>query len=154
MLRIELANDQDRHPVDENRLRLAVRRVLEDEAVGRAVISLAVVDDSAMHLLNRKYLGHDEPTDVLSFVLEESPDELEGEIIVSADTAAATAQRFGWTVADEILLYVVHGALHLVGYDDTSPAAMAEMRAKEQIYLAEFGLKPRYEGDKEVHPLS
>jgi probable rRNA maturation factor len=145
MMRIELNNEQDRHPVDEVRLRSAVRRVLEDESVGKAVISLAVVDDSAMRRLNREYLGHDEPTDVLSFVLEQGPGELEGEIIVSAETAAATAQRFGWSAADEMLLYVVHGALHLVGYDDTDPEARAEMRAKEQVYLAEFGLEPRYE---------
>jgi probable rRNA maturation factor len=154
MVEIELTIEQDRHPVDGNRLRSAVRRILEVESVGKAVISLAVVDDLAMHRLNRKYLGHDEPTDVLSFVLEQGPDGLEGEIIVSADTAAATAQRFGWSAADELLLYVVHGALHLVGYNDTNPAARAEMRAKEQVYLADFGLKPRYELDQEVHPLS
>jgi probable rRNA maturation factor len=70
---------------------------------------------------------------------------LEGEIIVSAETAATAAQRFGWSSDDELLLYVVHGTLHLVGYDDTNPPARSEMRSKEQLYLAEFGLDPRYD---------
>ncbi|HUY34598.1 MAG TPA: rRNA maturation RNase YbeY [Pirellulales bacterium] len=145
MRRIEFANEQDRHAVDESRLCSAVTRVLEGECVSEATISLAIVDDPTIHHLNRKYLDHDEPTDVLSFVLEQGPDALEGEIIVSADRAAAMARGFGWSADDELLLYVIHGALHLVGYDDTNPSARAVMRGKERAYLAEFGLEPRYE---------
>jgi probable rRNA maturation factor len=145
MVRIELANKQCRHTVDEPQLRTAVERVLAGESISTATISLAIVDDPTIHQLNRQYLDHNEPTDVLSFVLEHGPDGLEGEIIVSADTAAAAAQGFAWSAGDELLLYVVHGALHLAGYDDTTPAAKARMRAKECEYLAEFGLKPVYD---------
>ena len=62
-----------------------------------------------IHELNRRYLNHDWPTDVLSFTLDDDDDGLAGEIIVSADTATVAAERYGWKMADEILLYVIHG---------------------------------------------
>jgi probable rRNA maturation factor len=144
MFDIAIANEQSVQPVDEGRLRAAVRAILEEEGIARATVSLAVVDDAAIHRLNRAFLGHDCPTDVLSFVLEAGAS-LDGEIIVSAQTAAATAARYGWTTGDELLLYVVHGALHLVGYDDRGPEAMAEMRMRERHFLSYFGLVPRYD---------
>jgi probable rRNA maturation factor len=147
MYRIDLADEQDRILLDESRLRSAVERVLAGESVYKATISLAVVDDPTIRELNRIYLGHDEATDVLSFALGTVPGDCDGEVIVSADTAAATAGRFGWSAADELLLYVVHGTLHLLGYDDTNPFARTTMRTKEQEYLAEFGLRPRYDDE-------
>ena len=66
-------------------------------------------------------LNHDWPTDVLSFVLEDDDGHLEGEVIISADTAAAAAAELGWPPAAEQLLYVIHGMLHLVGYRDKTP---------------------------------
>ena len=66
--------------------------------MNRAEISIAIVDDQRMHALNRQYLQHDYPTDVLSFVLEcdEAAKSLDGEIIASADYAAREAPRYGW----------------------------------------------------------
>jgi len=147
MYDIAITNEQTLQAVDEGRLRMAVRAILEEEGVARATISLAVVDDAAIHRLNRDFLGHDEATDVLSFVLEARDGVLDGEIIVSAQTAATTAARYGWTTADELLLYVIHGALHLVGYDDQGPEAMAEMRLRERHFLSYFGLVPRYDDE-------
>jgi probable rRNA maturation factor len=119
--------------------------VLAGEGIEQATISLAVVDDATMHVLNRQYLRHDYPTDVLSFLLEDAPGEFEGEIIISADYAAREAAHFGWRPQDEMLLYIIHGALHLAGYDDAEPRLQAEMRAQERAYLGEFGLTPRYD---------
>src|SRR5436190_952467 len=113
MLSIPLANNQTRHPVAEKTLVQAVRNVLESRGIVQGEISLAVVDNAVMHELNRRYLQHDYPTDVLSFVLEQSPNALEGEIIVSADYAAQEAPKYGWTIREELVLYVIHGALHL-----------------------------------------
>ena len=137
---ILLANRQSAHPVDEDRLVAAARCVLQDSPFGSASVSLAVVDDSTIHELNRRYLDHDWPTDVLSFVLDQHDDRLEGEVIVSADTAAAAAGEFGWSAADELLLYTIHGMLHLVGYDDKSDDDVREMRAAEQRYLRQLGV--------------
>lgn len=145
MITIEVSNEQSHLPLEDGRLRDAVQIVLERESVAHAEISLAVVDDPTIRQLHRKYLGEDEPTDVLSFVLERSGAGLEGEVVVSAETANRAARRFGWPAEDELLLYVIHGALHLVGYDDATPEQQAEMRRRERAYLSHFGVDPRYE---------
>ncbi len=117
-------------------LRRAVRAVLADEGVSEAEISLAIVDDREIRELHRRYLGEDEPTDVLSFVLDRSENRLEGEVIASADTARRVAARYSNSASDELLLYVIHGTLHLVGYRDDTRRAKSEMRARERRCLA------------------
>jgi probable rRNA maturation factor len=149
MLIIQLANQQESLAVDEPLLCEAVRAVLEGEGVRSGEISLAVVDDPTIHELNRNYLEHDYPTDVLSFVLEEADDRLDGEVIVSADTALSAAPRYGWAPQDELLLYVIHGSLHLAGYLDETPEERREMRDRERTYLARFGRAARYEDSEE-----
>jgi probable rRNA maturation factor len=137
-----LANQQSVHAVDEEQLLNAARRVLADSRFASARISLAVVDDSTIHALNRQFLNHDWPTDVLSFVLEEGEDFLSGEVVLSADTAAAAAVSEGnWTPAEEQLLYVIHGVLHLIGFDDQTEADLRQMRAAEQFYLRQCGME-------------
>jgi probable rRNA maturation factor len=78
---------------------------------------------------------------VLSFVLEDDGDHLEGEVILSADTAATAADEHGHSAAEEQLLYVIHGMLHLVGHGDKSEAEAQEMRAAEARYLQQFGVE-------------
>jgi probable rRNA maturation factor len=136
---IALVNQQSGHLVSETQLVDAATAVLQDSAFSSAAISLAVVDDETIHELNRRHLDHDWPTDVLSFVLEGDGDHLEGEVILSADTAATVAEELGNRAAEEQLLYVIHGMLHLVGYDDKSDADAEEMRAAEARYLQQFG---------------
>ena len=146
-LTIEIADEQSLHVVDHSRLKKAVREVLKEAGIRSGEISIAIVDDRRMHELNRQYLEHDYPTDVLSFVLErdESAGSLDGEIIVSADYAAREATRFGWTADDELLLYVIHGCLHLIGHDDQTPEGAATMRAAETKHLAAIGLTHRFD---------
>ncbi len=90
VIQIDVTNEQTHLPIDAGRLRAAVAAVLAGEGRDAAVISVAVVDDATIHELNQRFLAHDYPTDVLSFVLEESAAGLEGEIIISADTAVAS----------------------------------------------------------------
>jgi probable rRNA maturation factor len=135
LLHIAIANQHPDLKIDTRRLRATVKDVLTGEGIESGEISLAVVDDPTIHDLNRRWLDHDEPTDVLSFVLEQEGTSLEGEIIVSADTARARAGEFGWSVEAELALYVIHGALHLAGYDDKEPTVRAKMREREQFYL-------------------
>ena len=135
MLDIELANRQTRHAVDADRLLAAARLVLQEEGISRATLSIAVVSDRAIRPLNRRYLQHDYATDVLSFLLDSGPGWLEGEIVVSADTAATQAPQYDSSTQDELLLYVIHGALHLVGYDDATPTARKRMLARQRRYL-------------------
>ncbi len=139
---IDVADRQEALKVDRRRIVHAVEMVLHEAGVARAEISVAVVDDATIHALNRQYLEHDYATDVLSFVLERAPDELEGEVIVSAETAASRAPEFGWTACEELLLYVIHGTLHLVGYDDGTSDDRETMRAREGDCLMQLGIEP------------
>ena len=140
---IEIADEADCLPVDQVRLKNAVQMILEEASVAAGRISIAVVDDQTIRRLHRQYLDVDEPTDVLSFPLESDRSCLEGEVIVSAQTAQATAPQFGWSAENELLLYVIHGTLHLVGYDDTTDEKRTEMRRQEKAYLRRFGLEDR-----------
>jgi probable rRNA maturation factor len=140
MFTIEINNQQNRLTIDTDRLKRAVEMILTEEGVEAAAINVAIVDDPTIHDLNRRFLDHDEPTDVLSFVLDEEAGRLEGDVIASADTAARIAAQLQWPASDELLLYAVHGTLHLVGYDDLDPDSRSEMRERERHYLAKFGL--------------
>lgn len=141
MIEIEIRDEQELLQFDADLARAAIRRALAQGGVTRASVSVAIVDDRAIHELNRKFLNHDEPTDVLSFVLEKSADGLDGEIIASAETAIRQAPRFLLNPPEELVLYLVHGALHLSGYDDHTSLQCKEMRRMESIVLAEFGIE-------------
>ncbi|HUE72318.1 MAG TPA: rRNA maturation RNase YbeY [Pirellulaceae bacterium] len=145
MLDIDIAREHPSAEFDGTRLRRAVKAVLADAGITGGEVSIAVVDDARMHELNRRYLDHDYPTDVLSFVLARDGEHLDGQIVVSFDCASREAARYGWNADDEVLLYAIHGALHLVGYDDLNPGAKRAMRDAERKYLALFGLVPRYD---------
>ena len=139
-LRVLIANEQSTLPVEETLLSAAVQAVFDGSPYTSGTISLAVVDDPTIHEINKKYLEHDYPTDVLSFVLEDRESYLEGELVVSADTASRNAAEYDWSAENELLLYVIHGALHLVGYRDKQPEEIAEMRAAEAKLLIKLGI--------------
>jgi probable rRNA maturation factor len=138
---IAVANRQRRWRVDSAALKAAALSVLKGEGIAAADISIAVVNDTAIHDINRQFLNHDEPTDVISFVLDQQGKKIDGEVVISADTAAAAAKEIGWSVQNEMLLYIIHGALHLTGYDDLKPAARRQMRSREKHYLTKLGVK-------------
>lgn len=140
MIQVDFNNQQSRLPVDGARLCDAARAVLVDAGVQRGTLSIAVVDDETIHQLNRQHLNHDYPTDVLSFVLEAACGYCDGEIIVSADTAERAGAEWGMSAEDELLLYLIHGALHLVGHDDHDPEQERLMRTREREYLSRFGV--------------
>jgi len=142
VISVEVCNDQAALQVDAELLRKVVAVVLEGESVTSATISVAVVDGPTMRELNGRYLNHDYDTDVLSFLLDENDGTLDGEIIVSAATAVSRAREFGWPAADEILVYVIHGTLHLTGYDDHADEDRRRMRRKEMTYLQSLGMDP------------
>jgi probable rRNA maturation factor len=147
---IEVINRSSAVAVAAPRLEAAVTAVLQAEGVAAATVSVAVVDDATIRELNRRFLEHDYATDVLSFELERRGDYLEGEVVVSAETALRQASRYGWGEGDELLLYVIHGTLHLIGYDDLTRDDRVRMRAKEQRYLAALGCAPCHDDGDDV----
>ena len=141
MAKISIATPQELVEVDRGRMREVVRAVLAGENVADYEISLAFVDNPTIHRLNQRYLQHDEPTDVLSFPLSEpNARKLAGELVLGVEVARDQAAERGHDVSTELALYVIHGLLHLCGYDDKSPGPETEMCARERHYLASLGL--------------
>lgn len=116
-------------------MRQAIQAILRDAKILHSDISVAIVTDQTIAKLHEEFLDDPEPTDVLSFVLERSEKCLEGEVVVSAETAAACAAKYKSTSEDELLRYVIHGMLHLVGYNDATPRQRANMRKMERKYI-------------------
>jgi probable rRNA maturation factor len=141
MSKIAIHTPQEIVAVDRGRMREIVRAVLAGEDVADYEISLAFVDNPTIHTLNMRYLQHDEPTDVLSFPLSDpGARKLSGELVLGVEVAKERALELGHAVDAELALYVIHGLLHLCGYDDKSAAAEREMRARERHYLQQLGL--------------
>lgn len=147
---IDVANEQSLVSVSSRLVRRAVHAVLAGEGARRAIISVAIVDDSTIHKLNREYLAHDYPTDVLSFLLDGSPQQPEGEVIVSAETALRQASEYDSAPIDELLLYVIHGTLHLMGYDDGTERERRLMEQKQRAYLQRFEQRHRRPGSSDT----
>ena len=143
MLSIELSDEQTSLQFDASRIKRLAEQILFDAGIRSGSLSIAVVDDPTIHELNRQFLQHDYPTDALSFLLEREGDHLEGEVIVGADTAIRVAAELDWPAEDELLLYVVHATLHLVGHDDATDELRAGMRDEERRYLAQLGIERR-----------
>jgi len=132
--------------VNTKRLGEVIRRTLDTEVQPRTPVELALVvgDDAQIHKLNRQFRGVDAPTDVLSFAMSEdeidtahSPDMPShlGDVIVSYPRAKAQAEAGGHTTEDELDLLVVHGVLHLLGYDHDTNSQKSRMWARQETIL-------------------
>lgn len=131
----------------------AAAATLRAESVSSAVLDIAVVDDEHIARLNQEHLDHAGPTDVLAFDLRDEPRDgvIDGQVVISRDTAAREAAARGHDVLDELRLYVVHGALHLAGLRDKSESDANEMRRREEAILESLGIGGVYaRGERQV----
>jgi rRNA maturation RNase YbeY len=115
-----------------------VEAVLRDEKVEPSYVGIILSRRDAIHEMNRDFLQHDYPTDVLSFPIAEDKRALEGEVYVDLDMAAERASEFGDSFRREAARYVVHGVLHLVGHDDATTEERARMTVLENRYLTRY----------------
>ena len=139
MPKVSIASPQELVPIDRPRLREIVRLVLAEEDIRDYEISLAFVDNPTIHRINKQFLDHDEPTDVITFPYSAGK-VLVGELVIGVEVAMEQARAGGHAVDAELALYVVHGLLHLVGYDDKSFTKAIKMREAERHHLAALGL--------------
>lgn len=144
---VEVAWDVPDACLADERVRAAVKAALE---LGqRSGLSLAVVfvDDASLAAMHAEHLDDPSLTDVMAFDLGEEGPGPAGELYVSVDRAREVAERRGVTFERELLLYVVHGTLHLCGFDDHAPEERARMRAAEARALTALG----FEADEAPH---
>lgn len=156
------ADEQESEPVEVQRWTELARQALVAEGVrGDAELSLLFVDEATIADLNRRFMGSDEPTDVLAFPIDdpvvagrwpdagttgpdrEEPDPedlplLLGDVVICPAVAARQAPGHSGTYEDELALLIVHGVLHILGHDHAQPDEAAIMREKEQDLLDRF----------------
>lgn len=143
---VEIEVRQDEVALDSSVMRameLSIETCLERQGLAGSEVSLSIVDDREMHELNLRYRNVDRTTDVLSFPLEEErPKEpcLLGDIVVSAPRARQQAGEYGHSLLREMSFLVVHGTLHLLGYDHMTPEEDQEMQRLQEDVLAALGI--------------
>ena len=122
-----------RAPALEARLGRHARRLLRELRLSRAELSILLVSDREMRRLNRRWRGKDRPTDVLSFPQDEGRSALLGDVVISVDTARRQAAEGATTLGREADRLLIHGLLHLLGYDhERSPAEARRMQRRER----------------------
>jgi rRNA maturation RNase YbeY len=130
MLQVDVFNAHRTRRVAVNTSAGYVKRVLRLSGVRRARVSVVLVDSKYCRKINKLYLNHDDVTDVISFPLETGR-MLEGEVYVNLDRARAQANDHGVSFSNEAARLIIHGTLHLVGYDDTSARKAKVMKSEE-----------------------
>ena len=136
MIELEISNEQVVFPFDPVTFERDVT-ALATAAGYEGDLSVAVVDDKTIHDVNRRFLEHDWPTDVIAFPLSDG----QGEVVVSAEHALAEAKDRGVEPMAELLLYVVHGILHLSGHDDHDPEDAERMHTLSLKHLRSVGYR-------------
>ncbi|UCC66063.1 MAG: rRNA maturation RNase YbeY [Deltaproteobacteria bacterium] len=127
-------------------------RILGDLGCHEKELSILLVDDDEITQLNREYLSRDHPTDVLAFAMGEGEGkelhpQILGDVVISTETAQREAQNRGGALQGEMALLLVHGILHLLGYEhEADPGEAAKMQAKEREVLARLGFAGNHSG--------
>jgi len=136
---VSLQNKQKKETIDTGRLRRSLKRILKELKRENSEVTVLIVDDEQIQAINRDYLDRDRPTNVISFAMTEGVGgnlhpEVLGDIIISAETAARDAITGGLPLMDEMEFLLIHGLLHLLGYnhEKTSQEAAERMKRKEQ----------------------
>lgn len=112
-----------------------LKLVAESEICCLGDISVIFCSDNYILDINRKYLGHDYFTDIITFDYREG-DRLSGDLFISVDSVGENAVEYGTEFNEELNRVIVHGLLHIIGYDDHTEEETAVMRAKENYYLS------------------
>ena len=134
MIDVTVFNAHPGHRVRHSGVVAAVRRVAQGERRRRAAVSVVFVGNRVSARMNKRFLGHEGGTDVISFPLGEGG-VIEGEMYVNLDRARTQAREYGVGFADEVCRLVVHGTLHLFGYDDRTVALARHMKRREDRYV-------------------
>lgn len=141
-----VGDDQDAHPIDLGTAEALARSVLAAEGVtGPAELSVTFIDEDAMAELNAAHMGETGPTDVLAFPIDAGPDpgdlvegdpeRLLGDVVICPAVAARNAPEHAGTFGDEIALLIVHGTLHVLGWEHATAAETTVMAARERDLL-------------------
>jgi len=142
-MKLEIINLQKLYPVDTKSIKKIARGVLKFEKQD-AELNIVFTDNKRIKEINKTFLGHNYATDVITFAYDEASinnDKASGEIIISVEMAKKLAQKHDCAVEGEIALYLVHGLLHLFGYNDKQRKEAKKMHQREGKLLSALGFR-------------
>jgi probable rRNA maturation factor len=150
MITVQITNRFEEPGTDTVRLTRLVRTICKRFGVSRASISIGIVGDAEMSRLNRQFLDHEGTTDSLSFDLSDGPEPEPKvfDLIVNAELAAREAARRGHEAQAELALYIAHGLLHQLGFDDATAEQARRMHRTEDEILLRLGYGSVYNGEQ------
>ncbi|HRP02862.1 MAG TPA: rRNA maturation RNase YbeY [Candidatus Kapabacteria bacterium] len=131
--KVIIFNESDKNRLPQKKVNNIIKLVLDDNNINNATINVIYCDDNYIHKINVEYLKHDYPTDIITFTIEDEP--LLCELYISIDTAQKNADFYKVTLSNELLRLAAHGALHIVGYNDSDDISRDIMKSKEDYYL-------------------
>ena len=144
-MKLTVENLQKKIPLNLPRIRNLTKKILEKENIENAVISVIFVSRQKMASLNKRFKGKSYATDVLAFDLSDEfflggksskiPHGLMGDIVISPEAAVKNSKEYDVSIDQELVLYVIHGILHLIGYDDHKELDIDKMRKRESFLL-------------------
>ncbi|MBF0545843.1 MAG: rRNA maturation RNase YbeY [Candidatus Riflebacteria bacterium] len=140
-MEVLISNRQKKIKLNLSRIRTIAQEIMKFEGISQnAELSVVFCDDDFIQKLNHQYLGHNRPTDVLSFPMEESEFEHEtvliGDVVISIETAIRQAEKLRHSVGLEIVFLLTHGLLHLFGYDHKRKLDLTRMKKREETICA------------------
>lgn len=134
-MKVEVTNKQNIKKINIRWLKGYVRKILKLLDISSDV-SILLCDNDSIKKINKKFFARNSATDVISFFLEDSwPPFYLGEVVVSVEKAAVEGKNYGNSWQKELALYIIHGILHLIGYDDQTKKDRAIMGKKQQEVL-------------------
>ncbi len=131
---LELYNTT-RRDIPQRELEAIIESVIEAEGCAVGTVTAVYCGDRMIRRINREFLGHDYPTDTITFRYS-SGNDIDGEFYISLDVIGKNARRFGAGFENELFRVTIHSALHLTGYDDGNDDSRAVMKEKEDAYLS------------------
>ncbi len=144
---VDVQNEHS-YPIDAAALQRAALAVLDAHGVELdTTLSVVLLPDEDIRALNQQHRGVDAPTDVLSVPAEELPEDIDeapylGDVLIGFPYVQAQSEREGFPLAESLILMVVHGVLHLLGYDHDTPDNRADMWEVQAVLLEQLGVRP------------
>ena len=135
MITVEIHNEFDIQ-LNKSSIQSLLENILLDNKQNTGSINIIMTDDDTLRLMKKEYFNQDLYTDVIAFNIDDNP--FEGEIYISHDRIKDNAKKFNQSFEEELKRILIHGSLHLCGYDDKSPKEKLEMTSLEENYLEKF----------------
>ena len=148
-IKIEFTDSHPRHPISLTSYRDLIHQIIVKEKIPVAGIHIITVDDEYLKSLHHQFLNEDTYTDVMTFYMEQD-DEIDSEIYISTDRASQNAKHYQVELREEIARLIIHGLLHLKGYDDKNKSDKKQMQLLEDRLLRHYWKAPSVKSRNEI----